>query len=116
MEKYLENYEGVADAGTEAIAADATIRLPDQPCRYVMLFNWTVTQVTALTTPKNSALSSSPEAAATGTELYYGFGGKMCGQLFAGSATVLLPVNNLNQISVRAVAGATGTVHYVFFR
>jgi hypothetical protein len=116
MFEYLNDYKGDADAGSLDIPADKTVRLPDNPCRFVMLSNLTVTDAAALTTPKNAALSSQPKDAADNTELYWGIDGRISGQLFAGESTVLLPVKNTNKISIRAAAGATGRVHYTWFR
>lgn len=113
---YYDDLNGTGGSGAAAIAADKETRLPDVPCRFVQLHNWTVTDATGLATVRESALSSQPKDAADGTELYYGFNGVMSAQLFAGESTPLLPVNNLNQIYARATTGNTGTIRYTYFR
>lgn len=112
---YLEDFRGESGAGTLAVSDGETKRLPNQPCRFAILFNWTVQDTSALTSPVAGAASSLPAAAANSTEIYYGFGGVICAQLFAGYSTELLPVNNLNQISVRQPSGKDAIVRYAWF-
>lgn len=111
---YLSNYEGNSDASDIKIAADKTVRLPDRPCKFVMLSNWTVSDVPTFP-PKGAAAFSLPHDADTATEVYYGFNGRITAQLFAGQSTVLLPVSNLSQICVRSTPGMSGVVWYAWF-
>lgn len=115
-DRYLDDFRGHGEGGSKAVPADTTVRLPDEPCKFVQLHNWTVTEVADLDAPKAAAATSHPKDAEDGTEIYYGLNGKLSGQLFAGDSTVLLPIDNANQISVRAVAGASATIHYTIFR
>lgn len=113
---YLEDFRGESGGGTITVADGETRRLPNEPCKFVILFNWTVRDTSELTSPIASAASSLPASAATGTEIYYGFNGVICAQLFAGYGTELLPVSNLNQISVRQPSGKTAIVRYAWFK
>lgn len=112
---YLDGYKGNAVAGDKAIASGETVRLPDEPCRFVILWNWTTTAATALP-EKSGAAGPQPEDAADDSQLHYGFNGIMCGQLFVGEHTPLLPVNNASQITARLPSGVAGRVHYAIFR
>ena len=114
---YLENFEGIAGASSMAVPVDKVKRLPSQPCKFVKLFNWNVGDDTAFT--------AKPTAGAAGLieddlqEIYYGFagngGGRLCGQLFSGRETEMLPVSNTDQIVVRARPGSEVTVYYAWF-
>ena len=112
---YLTNYEGLANASSINLAADTTVRLPDQLCKFAILSNWTVDDLSTFAL-KAGATSSMASGAATGSEVYYGFNGRIIAQLFAGASTILLPVRNLNEICARAQPGKTGVIWYAWFR
>lgn len=107
---YLENFEGKAGASSIIVPSDKTVRLPDQPCKFVMLARWNVSNDEAFTIVSSSVLN-------TDTELYYGFNGVVCCQLFISQTTQLIPVNNANQIIIRnpAKSGAEAPVYYAWF-
>ena len=108
---YLEHYIGVANAGS-VLATDVEARLPDNPCKYVMLANWnsdiTVTQ-------EYFDLSGESLYENNGREIYYGFGGVLCLQLFQSQNSGLLPVNNTNQIVFKARPGQSMHLWYAWF-
>lgn len=111
---YLADLKGEASCSSKAIVADKPLKLPDIPCKFVKLFNWT-TSDTLLFPAKGGASTSKPSDAATATEIYYGFGEAIAGQIFAGGESPFLFVNNVNKITVRAAAGATGRVYFMYF-
>lgn len=111
---YLSDFQGISDAGSLNVAADVTVRLPNQPCKLVMLSNWTVADEPTFS-PKGTAAFSLPDDADDASEMYYGFNGRIIAQLFAGQSTQLIPVANLNQICVRSTPGSSGVIWYAWF-
>jgi hypothetical protein len=117
IKNYLEGFQGLSNSGSVSLPVDKTIRLPDQPCKFVMLSNFTV-----LDDMDNTA---KPDAGDPLTvidnqqEIYYGFtsgaGGRLVAQLFVGQSTELLPVNDCNQIIVRSRHGNAGVIYYAWF-
>lgn len=82
--------------------------LPDIDCKFVILSNLTVTDAGAA---KPGATASQQGSGNAGVEMYWGFNGKTFAQLFTGSQTDMIRVNNAQQINVRG----TGTVYYACF-
>lgn len=112
---YLENFQGLCDSGTADLPAIAAglatgiVRLPDQPCRLVQLHNWNVgddTSFTAKATAGGALVEDDLQ------EIYYGFNGKFCGQIFQGRSSEIMPINNLSQIIVRSRPAQSGKVYY----
>jgi hypothetical protein len=114
LRNYLEDFEGVAASSTFPIEADKTMRLPDQPCRFVQLFHWNTGDDMSLTRKADIGLLGSSKD--DENEVYYGFGQRLCGQLFVGEHTDLIPVKNLNQIIVRTRPSKTATIYVAWFR
>lgn len=97
-ELVAESYLG--EARSSSVIATAELqRLPDNPCRFVMLCNWNTDDSTAL---NYSALSGDNLYENAGFEILYGFNGIVAHQLFASQSTGLLPVKNTNLISFRS--------------
>lgn len=117
IKNYLEGFLGLSNAGSVPLTSDKTVRLPDQPCKFVMLSNFNVLDDTD-NTAKPDAGNFAAEAD-NQQEIYYGFtagaGGRLVGQLFQGQSTELLPVNNCNQIIVRPRKSRTGVLYYAWF-
>jgi len=109
---YLQDYLGIAEGGSLGVG-DAIIRLPDNPCRFVMLANWNTTVGSAQTF---QALSLNNLYEDSGFEIYYGFGKTLVAQLFPSQNSGLLPVNNTNQICVKARPAAAVQLWYAWFR
>lgn len=107
----IEQFKGNARSSSIKFEAGAgrTVRLPDQPCRAVMLSRWNASDDENFTVIGADFLD-------TDNEVYYGFGGVIAHQLFISQTTPLLPINNLNQVTIRVPAkvGAC-TVHYTWF-
>lgn len=93
---------------------DVIERLPDIPCRFAKLFCSTVDIDTGLTSPVGGAASSLPSDAADAQELFWGFGGDMFAQLFAGEQTEWFPLDNMNQIFARSASGKTRRIFYAW--
>ena len=110
---YLENFEGNANASSVTIPADKTVRLPDQPCKFAMLSNFNVLDDTNFTAKPTAGSASVVEDDLQ--EIYFGFRGRLIAQLFAGRNTELLPVSNLNQISVRCRPAQSGVIYFSWF-
>lgn len=108
---YLEDYRGHALAAAVMATADVA-RLPDNPCRYVMLANW---NSDVSVTQNYSSLSFDGMYENAGDEIYYGFNGVLCFQLFPTQNSGLIPVNNTNQILFKARAGKTRQLFYAWF-
>ena len=101
MAFYLEDFLGKARSSSFDVAADLR-RLPDNPCKFVLLANFNVDEETPLT---YTALSADSLYENAGDEIYYGFDGVIAAQLFPSQNSGLLPVNNTNQICLRARPG-----------
>ncbi len=102
---------GVADCSSMELSGITVVdRLPDVPCKYAVLSQWTVDDSLARTV-KPGATASSPTSGNAGDEMYWGFNGKVFAQLFTGERTEMLRVNNLNQICVKG----NGTLYYAWF-
>lgn len=111
MANYLDNFKGIAASGSVALATGEIIRLPDQPCKFVKLSRWNVSNDEQFT-------ASAENLTGTGNdEVYYGFDGVLFGQLFPRKETDLLPVSNLNQIVLRCPSklAAAAVVYYTWF-
>jgi hypothetical protein len=113
MTNYLDGFKGETGASSIVIPADKTIRLPHQPCKFVMLSNWNVGDDTAFTAKAVAGSASLVEDDLQ--EFYYGFRGRLIAQLFSSRSTELLPVSNCNEICVRARPAASATVYYAWF-
>jgi hypothetical protein len=110
---YLSDFQGRTGASSIAIPADKLVRLPDQPCKFALLSNWS-TEDTPLLPEKSDA--GVPESDLDNLqELYYGFNGRLVAQLLDGRSTELLPVANLSQICVRTRPGQSGTLYFAWF-
>jgi hypothetical protein len=110
---YFEGFEGKAAGGSKNIPADKIIRLPDQPCRFAVLSNWS-TDDTPIMAEKSDA--GVPESDLDNMqEIYYGFGGQLIAQLFVGQSSEMFPVSNLNQICIRARPGQSARVYFAWF-
>lgn len=105
---YLEGYEGKADCSNVLVPVGGSVRLPDQKCKFVRLARWNVSDDEAFTV---DATANRLEA---NNEVYYGFNGKLFGQLYMSDTSDLIPVSNLNQITIRLPAKA-GTAKRVYF-
>lgn len=116
--KYLEGFQGRADGGTIVLpalaagVAEAYVRLPDQPCKFVQLHNWNVGDDTSFTAKGGAGAAGVEDDL---QEFFWGFNGKLVGQLFAGRSTEIMPLNNLNQIVCRARPLLTAKVYYTWF-
>ena len=110
---YMRGFQGNADAVAMNLPADEIIRAPDQPCKYAQIFNWNaeddgITFELAPPSPEGTYFD-------TENEIYYGFNGKLVGQVFAGANSGMFPIANLNQICLRARPGQTRTVWIAFW-
>jgi hypothetical protein len=105
---YLDGFKGHSAAGQIEMIVGKTIRLPDNPCKFVMLSHWNTTE-----DPEPDIVIGG-EDANSGYEIYYGFNGVLHAQLFATDSSPLLPVNNTNQICVRPRT-ATPFLYYAWF-
>ena len=110
---YLAGFKGVAGASSKIIEADVTVRLPDQPCRFAMLSNFNVTDVPAFTPKGDVGANALPEDDLD--EIYWGFSGRICAQLFAGRSTEIFPISNLNLITVRCRPSQSTTVWFAWW-
>jgi len=108
---YLADYFGIARGGS-VDATEAIKRLPDNPCKYVMLANWNTTAGSA---QAYQALSADSLYENAGYEIYYGFEQSLILQLFPSQNSGLLPVNNTNQICFKARPAATVKLWYAWF-
>lgn len=106
---YLSDFLGLADSSAIKLASGETKRLENQPCKFVKLSRWNVTDDNQFTSFGASFLN-------TNDEIYYGFNGKLFGQLFVSQSTELLPVSNLNMVTVSVPAkGSAATIQYAWF-
>jgi hypothetical protein len=110
-EFYLSGFEGRA-AASSILVNEVGSRLPYQPCRYALLSNWNVQNDPTLA---YKSLSGSGLYEDAGFEIYYGFGGVYCVQLFPSQNSGLLPISNLDQICVRSRAGSSVQLWYAWF-
>ena len=109
---YLDDFQGMSGGGVEALGQDVIVRLPDQPCKLVKLYNWNVDDTVNLVSKGGAGLAGPEDDL---QEIYYGFGSIFIGQIFQGRETDYLPVTNLNQIIVRARPLQTSRVYYAWF-
>lgn len=107
---YLDDYKGIAIGGSIKLASGASKSLPDNPCKFVQIHRWNVTDDEAFTIQ-----NSGTAPADTDDEIYYGFEGGVVGQLFPSQCTALIPVNNTNQIKLRSPKTAA-TIFFTFFK
>lgn len=107
-----DGFNGNANSGVMIVAAGASVRLPDIPCRAIKLSRWNVTDDEQFTTVVAGPVEEAD------IEVYYGFNGVLFAPLFPGRETDILPINNANIITLRAPAkvGAAVAVHYVCFQ
>ena len=104
---YLSDYRGIADSGAIKLAAGESKRLENIPCKFVKLARWNV--------PNDESFTESVSRYDDNNEtIYYGFSGKIFGQLFAGDSTELIPVSNCDQIIVRSPI-VDAVVFYAWF-
>lgn len=106
-----DNYLGEARSSSFDVS-ETLKRLPDNPCRFVMLSNWNAADDTALS---YSGLSGDSLYENAGDEIYYGFFGVIAHQLYPTQTTGLLPVKNTNMISVRTRPGETRKLFFTWF-
>ena len=108
---YLEDYQGKPVAGAVSVAAGEKTRLPDIECKFVQLSRWNATEDGQYTV-------SGPDYLDTDDEVYYGFGTVLFGQLFISQTTDLIPVSNLNELTILVPSKSAGaaTIHYVCFK
>ena len=110
---YLDGFDGNAAGASKELTLNKIVRLPDQPCRFAIVSNWSTDDTSTLAEKADAGL---PESDLDNLEeIYYGFGGQLIGQLFVGQSTEILPVSNLNQICIRARPGKTGRVYFAWF-
>jgi hypothetical protein len=85
--------------------------LPAYKAKFVMLCNWTAAN-DVINNPGNAPQMDDP----SNEEIYWGANGNCVNQLFPGFNTILLPVSNLDQISVRCSQLIEGKrVYYTIF-
>lgn len=107
-EFYLKDYEGKADCSSVRVPINGSVRLPDQKCKFVRLSRWNVSDDEAFTV---DATANRLEA---NNEVYYGFNGKLFGQLYMSDTSDLIPVSNCNQITIRSTAKLAAAVRVYF--
>lgn len=112
MANYFDDFEGKAGGSSLFVPLGRMVRLPDQPCRFVMLSHFNVLNNAAYSFRTVSGDSLYENA---GEEIYYGFHGILTGQLFPSQNTGLLPVSNLNQICLQGRPGVEATIWYSWF-
>lgn len=105
---YLKDFKGLADTHIVQITDEGT-RLDAKPCKFVKISNFNVENIPTLPT------EFTREAATEGGEIYFGFGGTPTMQIFAGESSELLPISNLDQITLQARPGATKTIWVTYF-
>lgn len=101
--------EGVKGVGRSSsiLVVEGGVRLPDEDCRLVKLANWNAAN------DESFAFKAAPGLIEeSGDEVYWGFAGIYAHQLFTSRETDWIPVNNLNQISLRSRPGETVHVWY----
>ncbi len=98
----LLGLEGRPQSGS-AVVTDKGVRLPDEAARFVMLENWYVLDDDLLTN-------------AHAIDVLWGYNGTYSHWLRAGGSTALLPVNNLNFISLRSKPGETITIYFSWYK
>ena len=111
--QYTAGFKGIPMASSKVIEADVTVRLPDQPCRFAMLSNFNVVDVPTFTAKGDIGANALPEDDLD--EIYYGFGGRICAQLFTGRSTEVFPISNLNLITVRCRPSQSTTVWFAWW-
>lgn len=112
------------------IAPATTVRLIDAPCVAIQIHNWTTNDGTVTAagavattgvagatqgTAAMGAATTNPSSSPTGTEIYYGFNGKLANQVFAGYSSEILPVDNLNRITLRPGLAGGRSVYYTYW-
>ena len=102
MMNYFNDLTGIGDSDAVQVTEKMT-RLPDMKAKFVILSNFNI-EVTANYVNKATGGNLAEE---TGNEVFWGFRGIPANQLFMGKSTEMLPINNLNQISVRTRPGKT---------
>jgi len=110
---YLAGFQGRGFGSSMIVEPDVTMRLPKQPCRFAMLSNFSVLDVPVFS-PKADAGSVESDLDDE-TEVYWGFNGRIIGQLFAGKSTEIFPISDLGQISVRTRPGETTTIWFAWW-
>ena len=106
---YLEGYEGTADCSHVVVPINGSVRLPDQPCKFVRLARWNVSDDEAFT------VDATGNRLESNNEIYYGFGGgKLFGQLYISDTSDLIPVSNCKYITVRSTAKLAAPVRVYF--
>ena len=108
MHLNLENFIGQAGASQIQLNDEKIIRLPDNPCKFAMLAHWNTTA------EPDPDIIIGGESASGGYEIYWGFNGVLAFQLFGTNSTILLPVNNTNQIVAKAGSG-TPYLYFAWF-
>lgn len=116
---YYDGYQGIGHSSAFQITGtDGKKKLPEHKCKFVRLHRWAVgddqnfSLVNGIMTDTRAILESGND------EIYYGLDNGICGQLFPGRSTDLIPVNNTNQITVfvpTKSATAQVAVHYEWF-
>jgi hypothetical protein len=106
---YLTDYQGKADTRSFPIN-ESGFRLPDVSCKFVRISNFNVENLATM--PVEFPRESS---AKQGGEILYGFGGSPAFQIFPGAATDLIPVANLNQITLQSRPGETRQAWVTYF-
>ncbi len=115
------NLTGGAQSGSIEVTEKGA-RLPKQTARFVMLSNWSVQDDSSYSAKPsydetNNVINGGATDAAQppNTEIYFGFGGNEAHQLFAGQTTVLIPVSDLSQITVRTRPNQRTTIFFSWF-
>lgn len=131
MKNYYDDFKGEPSCDSVTLPAATTQSLPDQPCKFVQIHNWTTNAGTVGNngvpvasggaapsgfTPALGAASTVPTSAPTGSEVYYGFRGKLCNQVFPGYSSNQIPCTNLSQISLRPGAAGAREVFYTWWK
>lgn len=106
-DSYLSDFKGLA--GTRSVnVTDRGEQLEDLACKFVKLSNFNVSNL--ISRPFDTT-----DAKDSGFEIYWGFSGNPSFQLFAGEQTELLPIQNLNQITLQARPGDTRQIWITYF-
>jgi hypothetical protein len=112
LANYLENFQGRSGASSIDVADGELKRLPNQPCRFVMLANWNVTN-----TPEFNLEAVAPATIIEESEeeVYYGFNGVLFAPLIPTRTTDLLPVANCDQVCVRSRPTKSRVIYFAWF-
>lgn len=108
---YFDNYLGKSDAGS-VLVTEGGVRLPNRPCKFVLLSNWNTEHDANL---NFKTLSGDGLYENSGDEIYYGFNGIYVAQLFPSQNSGLLPVSNTDQICLRSHPSQSTQVWYAWF-